>query len=112
MVGSHGNEKLQPFMVGFFRAHTPPPSPLSHVKKEMDSDVDDDEEEDVEDNPRTASRIRRQTSKRNRKRRKDSEDYGTWNPYTGKQKWKLASEMDLESIRNQQYVADESGKEI
>jgi len=85
-VGSHGNEKLRPFMVAFFRANSSPTPHISHVIKATDGDVGNSHEEEDEDEDEDivrSSRVRRQTRK-NRKRSKDiNEDYGSWNPYTG-----------------------------
>lgn len=84
-VGSHGNEKLRPFMVAFFRANSSPTPHISHVIKATDGDVGNSHEEEDEDEDEDivrSSRVRRQTRK-NRKRSKDiNEDYGSWNPYT------------------------------
>ena len=82
-VGSHGNEKLRPFMVAFFRAHSTPTAHVNSFIKENDGrDEDGDDEEDEDEDLRKVSRTRRQARK-NRKRSKDSDDYGSWNPYTG-----------------------------
>ncbi len=85
MVGSHGDGKLQPFMVAFFRASLP----TAHGQLDQHgflpsvetTSEEDEEGEDV--SPGKNHRIRRQTPSNNRKRSKESEDFGAWNPYTG-----------------------------
>ena len=82
LVGSHGTEKLQPFMVAFFRA----PMPTANKKPDhimpviQNETTDDDEDEGVIS--RRSTRIRRQTPNSNRKRSKETEEFG-WNPYAG-----------------------------
>ena len=82
LIGNHGNEKLQPFMVAFFRASlTNSQRHLGQHLLQPQSDASD--EDDDEEISSKSSRIRRQTPNNNRKRSKDSEDFGSWNPYTG-----------------------------
>lgn len=68
-------------MVAFFRASLPNSQRNieKHLLQSETSEEDDEEEGDLK-----VSRIRRQTPNNNRKRSKDSEDFGgSWNPYTG-----------------------------
>lgn len=82
LVGSHGNDKLQPFMVAFFRSlmpaiHKQPDQQVQVLQKELT----DNEDEDDNEVSKRSNRIRRQTPNNNRKRSKDSEEFGGWNPY-------------------------------
>ena len=88
MVGSHGNQKLQPFMVAFFRSQSRPTSSAAAASVATDAGhsglpTESEDEEDEEDIPRSIGRFRRQANN-NRKRSKEPEDMsGPWNPYAG-----------------------------
>lgn len=84
LVGSHGNNKLQPFMVAFFRASVPNgPSRVGQFLRPPTSNEESLEDEEDDEPSRKPRRSRRQATSGNRKRSKDSEEFGTWNPYTG-----------------------------
>lgn len=86
LVGSYGDKKLQPFMVAFFRNLLPSvdKQPGQQLHTSLTEKKDDDYGE--EDGIVRRSRVRRQTPNNNRKRSKDSEEFGSWNPYAGKTK--------------------------
>ncbi len=82
LVGSHGNDKLQPFMVAFFRSLLP--STQKQLGQQMripPKELNDAEDIENDEFPKRSSRIRRQTPNNNRKRSKDTEDFGGWNPW-------------------------------
>lgn len=84
LIGSHGNEKLQPFMVAFFRSTIPVNNKQpGHEQTGISENKIDESDDDVE-TPSRSSRVRRQTSNNNRKRSKENEEFGSWNPYAGK----------------------------
>ena len=70
-------------MVAFFR--TSLPNSQRNIGKHLSQSQSEASEEDEDDEGDSkVSRIRRQTPNNNRKRSKDSEDFGgSWNPYTG-----------------------------
>lgn len=74
-------------MVAFFRSLLPSvqkqPGQQIHIPQK---ELIEDEDEDDNEIPKRSSRIRRQTPNNNRKRSKDSEEFGGWNPYAGKVK--------------------------
>lgn len=72
-------------MVAFFRSTIPVNNnkqPGQQVQTSFSENKIEDEEDDVEA-PVRSSRIRRQTSNNNRKRSKENEEFGSWNPYAG-----------------------------
>ncbi|XP_046443321.1 bone morphogenetic protein 7-like isoform X2 [Daphnia pulex] len=82
LVGSHGNDKLQPFMVAFFRSSMP--STQKQLGQQLPvppKELIDDEDFENDEVPKRSSRIRRQTPNNNKKRSKDNEEFGGWNPY-------------------------------
>ena len=98
LVGSHGNQKLQPFMVAFLRAQTGhAASSAGASAASADADVEDDdaddaadakdagaEDEDEDEAPRHVGRFRRQAGNRKRGGKDPDEMTGSWNPYAGK----------------------------
>lgn len=84
LIGSHGNGKLQPFMVAFFRStvNSSNKQPGHNLQTSLNENKieDDDDDDEV---PLRTGRIRRQASNNNRKRSKENEEFGSWNPYAG-----------------------------
>ena len=76
-MGLLGDGKLQPFMVGFFRAVSRSTATEETAKLALPLDFT----KEVLENDSRGHRVRRQTP--NRKRSKDNEEFGSWNPYTG-----------------------------
>lgn len=95
LVGSHGNQKLQPFMVAFLRAQTGHAAASAGASAaSADADVEDDdaddaadakdagaEDEDEDEAPRHVGRFRRQAGNRKRGGKDPDEMTGSWNPY-------------------------------
>lgn len=75
-------------MVAFFRSlmpaiHKQPDQQVQVLQKELT----DNEDEDDNEVSKRSNRIRRQTPNNNRKRSKDSEEFGGWNPYAGRKEF-------------------------
>ncbi len=71
-------------MVAFFRSSNP--STQKHLGQQLrvpPKELIDDEDFENDEVPKRSSRIRRQTPNNNRKRSKDNEEFGGWNPYAG-----------------------------
>lgn len=84
LVGSHSEGKMQPFMVAFFRSHRP--SSGSQEQHQLSPSLDDaslEETDNARISRKASGRFRRQASGAAQKRNKDSDDFGSWNPYTG-----------------------------